>query len=57
MGPPELLDLIGLDTSLAILHTLHASGRDPSAEPARLLQDMVSAGRLGRKTGCGFYTY
>ena len=57
MGPFELLDLIGLDTSLAILHTLHASGRDPSAEPAKLLQDMVSAGRLGRKTGCGFYTY
>jgi 3-hydroxybutyryl-CoA dehydrogenase len=57
MGPFELLDLIGLDTSLSILDTLHASVGDPSAEPAKMLKDMVSAGCLGRKSGCGFYQY
>jgi 3-hydroxybutyryl-CoA dehydrogenase len=57
MGPLELLDLIGLDTSVAILTTLHESQPDPSTEPARLLRDMVEAGRLGRKTGHGFYQY
>jgi 3-hydroxybutyryl-CoA dehydrogenase len=57
MGPFELLDLIGLDTSLSILGTLHQSLGDPSAEPAKLLKDMVGAGRLGRKTGSGFYQY
>jgi 3-hydroxybutyryl-CoA dehydrogenase len=57
LGPFELLDLIGLDTSLAVLDTLHQSRRDRATQPARKLKDMVSAGCLGRKTGQGFYQY
>ena len=57
MGPLELLDLIGLDTSVAILNALHEERRDPCTEPARLLTDMVSSGHLGRKTRQGFYQY
>jgi 3-hydroxybutyryl-CoA dehydrogenase len=57
MGPLELLDLVGLDTSLAILDALYAEFRDPNYAPAPLLRRMVSAERLGRKTGEGFYEY
>lgn len=57
MGPLELLDLVGLDTSLAILDALYAEFRDPNYSPAPLLRRMVSAERLGRKTGEGFYEY
>jgi 3-hydroxybutyryl-CoA dehydrogenase len=57
MGPLELLDLVGLDTSLAILDALYAEFRDPNFSPAPLLRRMVAAGRLGRKTGEGFYDY
>jgi 3-hydroxybutyryl-CoA dehydrogenase len=57
MGPLELLDLVGLDTSLAILEALYEEFKDPNYAPAPLLRRMVSAQRLGRKTGEGFYDY
>ena len=56
MGPLELLDLVGLDTSLAILEALADRG-DPCSSPAPLLKRMVTANQLGRKTGQGFFTY
>jgi 3-hydroxybutyryl-CoA dehydrogenase len=57
MGPLELLDLVGLDTSLAILDALYAEFKDPNYAPAPLLRRMVTAERLGRKTRLGFYDY
>jgi 3-hydroxybutyryl-CoA dehydrogenase len=57
MGPLELLDLVGLDTSLAILEALYAEFKDPNYAPAPLLRRMVSAEKLGRKTRAGFYDY
>ncbi len=57
MGPLELLDLIGLDTSVAILDALHADRPDACFAPAPLLKRMVTAEQLGRKTGQGFYEY
>jgi len=57
MGPLELLDLVGLDTSLAILEALYTEFKDPNYAPAPVLRRMVSAERLGRKTGAGFYDY
>jgi len=57
MGPFALLDLVGLDTSLAILEALYAEFADPNYSPVPLLRRMVAAGTLGRKTGSGFYDY
>jgi 3-hydroxybutyryl-CoA dehydrogenase len=57
MGPFELLDIVGLDVSLAIERVLHREFRDPGLEPAPLLEHLVSAGCLGRKTGRGFREY
>jgi 3-hydroxybutyryl-CoA dehydrogenase len=57
MGPLELLDLVGLDTSLSIIDALYDEFRDPNYAAAPLLRRMVSAERLGRKTGTGFYDY
>ena len=57
MGPFALLDLVGLDTSVAILETIHASFGNSGDAPARTLLDKVAAGHLGRKTKRGFYTY
>jgi 3-hydroxybutyryl-CoA dehydrogenase len=57
MGPLQLLDLVGLDTSLAILDALYAEFSDPNFAPAPLLRRMVTAEQLGRKTGQGFYDY
>jgi len=57
MGPLELLDLVGLDTSLAILDALYEEFRDPNYAPAPLLRRLVSAERLGRKSRHGFYDY
>ncbi|WP_328794440.1 3-hydroxyacyl-CoA dehydrogenase [Herbidospora solisilvae] len=55
MGPFVLLDLIGLDTAYEICGVLHRDGGDPRHEPAKVLADLVARGRLGRKTGGGFY--
>lgn len=57
MGPFALLDLVGLDTSVSILESIHASFGNPSDAPAQTLRDKVAAGHLGRKTKQGFYTY
>ncbi len=57
MGPFALLDLVGLDTSLAILDALYAEHREPSQAAAPLLRRMVTAEQLGRKSGRGFYDY
>ena len=57
MGPFALLDLVGLDTSLAILDALYNEFRDPNYAAVPTLRRMVAAGRLGRKTKAGFYTY
>jgi len=55
MGPLALLDLIGLDTMLSVGEVLHAEFREERYAPPPLLRRMVSAGRLGRKSGGGFY--
>lgn len=57
MGPFELADLVGLDTALAILDVLWERFRDPKYRPCPILRTMVEAGRLGRKSGEGFYPY
>ncbi|MGP8058738.1 MAG: 3-hydroxyacyl-CoA dehydrogenase family protein [Acidimicrobiales bacterium] len=57
MGPFALLDLVGLDTSLAILDALYAEFRDPNYAAVPLLRRMVVAEQLGRKSGQGFYDY
>ncbi len=57
MGPLALLDLVGLDTSLAIIEALYAEFRDPNYAPVPLLKRMVAAEQLGRKSGKGFYEY
>jgi 3-hydroxybutyryl-CoA dehydrogenase len=57
MGPLELADLIGLDTCLAIMETLHDGFKDSKYWPCPLLRKYVEAGWLGRKTGKGFYEY
>jgi 3-hydroxybutyryl-CoA dehydrogenase len=57
MGPLALLDLVGLDTSVAILDALHAEFGDPNYRAVPLLRRMVTAGHLGRKSGRGFYDY
>ncbi len=57
MGPFALLDLVGLDTSLAILDALYNEFRDPNYAAAPTLRRMVSAGHLGKKSGRGFFDY
>ena len=57
MGPLALADLIGLDICLAIMETLHRELGEDKYRPAPLLRKMVRAGRLGRKTKHGFFTY
>jgi 3-hydroxybutyryl-CoA dehydrogenase len=57
LGPLALADLIGLDTCVAIMHVLARGLGDEKYAPCRLLTDHVAAGRLGRKSGQGFYSY
>jgi len=57
MGPLTLCDLIGLDVVKEVCDVLYNATHDPAAAPPALLNQMVIAGRLGRKTGRGFYTY
>ena len=57
MGPLALADLIGLDTCVAIMEVLHEGFGDPKYAPCPLLRQYVQAGRLGRKSGRGFYSY
>ncbi|KQW66092.1 3-hydroxybutyryl-CoA dehydrogenase [Methylibium sp. Root1272] len=57
IGPLALADLIGLDTLLAVMQVFSEGFDDPKYRPAPLLKEMVAAGRLGRKSGRGFYAY
>ena len=57
MGPLTLADFIGLDTCVSILEVLHQGFGDPKYRPCPLLRQLVQAGRLGKKTGRGFYDY
>jgi 3-hydroxybutyryl-CoA dehydrogenase len=57
LGPLALADLIGLDTCVAIMEVLHEGLGDPKYAPCPLLRQYVAAGRLGRKSGRGFYHY
>ena len=57
IGPLALADLVGLDTLLAVMNVFFTDFKDPKYRPAPLLQEMVDAGYLGRKSGRGFFTY
>jgi len=57
MGPFTLLDLVGIDTSVSILDALYAEFSDDNYQPRPSLRRLVAEGKLGRKTGQGFYTY
>jgi len=57
MGPLALADLVGLDVVCAVMEVFYRDFNDPKYRPAPLLREMVAAGRLGRKSGRGFYQY
>ena len=57
MGPLKLTDLVGLDVRLQIAEHLHTELKSAAFEPPQILRDMVKAGKLGRKSGQGFYKY
>jgi 3-hydroxybutyryl-CoA dehydrogenase len=57
MGPLKLTDLVGLDVRLAIAEHLHRELKSSAFEPPAILREMVKAGKLGRKSGVGFYKY
>ena len=55
MGPLELLDLVGIDVAEAIGEALHADSGEPAHRPPGRIKQLVAEGRLGRKSGAGFY--
>ena len=57
MGPIKLADFVGLDTAVYIANILHQELGDPKYEPPPLLRRLVKEGRLGKKSGAGFYDY
>jgi 3-hydroxybutyryl-CoA dehydrogenase len=57
IGPLALADLIGLDTLLSVLEVFYEAFKDSKYRPAPLLREMVDAGRIGKKSGIGFYKY
>ena len=57
MGPLALIDLIGVDVTVAALESMAAVEEDPRIQPAATLRDLVARGRLGRKSGAGFHSY
>ncbi|MGN6253846.1 MAG: 3-hydroxyacyl-CoA dehydrogenase family protein [Solirubrobacterales bacterium] len=57
MGPLALLDFVGLDVSKAIGDALYADSEEPTHKPPGLIEEMVGEGKLGRKSGAGFYSY
>ncbi|HET9163490.1 MAG TPA: 3-hydroxyacyl-CoA dehydrogenase NAD-binding domain-containing protein [Solirubrobacterales bacterium] len=58
MGPFELIDLIGLDVNLSVARSFYRQGGEPERwRPSPIQEELVAAGRLGRKSGCGFYSY
>ncbi|WP_448620332.1 3-hydroxyacyl-CoA dehydrogenase family protein [Geodermatophilus sp. URMC 65] len=57
MGPLALIDLLGVDVTVAVLESLAAVEDDPRLRPAATLTDLLAAGRLGRRPGAGFHTY
>ena len=57
MGPLQLLDLVGIDVAAAIGEALYADTGDPAHRPPGRVQELVGDGRLGRKSGAGFYEY
>jgi 3-hydroxybutyryl-CoA dehydrogenase len=58
MGPFELIDLIGLDVNLSVAHSFYAQGGEPERwQPSPIQEELVAEGRLGRKSGHGFYKY
>jgi 3-hydroxybutyryl-CoA dehydrogenase len=57
IGPLALADMIGLDTLLSVMNVFYEGFNDSKYRPAPLLKEMVAAGRLGRKSGRGFYDY
>ena len=57
IGPFELGDFIGLDVALDVTSRVHEATGDPYYVPPKVLEDLVRSGRLGRKTGEGFYEY
>jgi 3-hydroxybutyryl-CoA dehydrogenase len=57
MGPLALLDFVGLDVSKAIGDALYAENGEDASKPPGLMVEMVGEGKLGRKSGAGFYSY